>query len=76
MIVDFDDNPRNSIIYTSSIILEYLKRKNTSKNLDDLCRYCLKKKMEYSILFLSIDWLFLIGIIKEINERNEVVLCD
>ncbi|MEJ8553537.1 ABC-three component system middle component 6 [Tepidibacter sp. Z1-5] len=76
MIVDFDNDPRNSIIYTSSIILSYLKCESNSKNLDDLCRYCLNGKMEYSIFFLSIDWMFLVGIIKEINKRNEVVLCD
>lgn len=76
MIVDFDDDPRNSIIYSSSIILSYLKCKENSKSLDNIFKYCLKKKMEYSVFFLSIDWLFLLGIIKEINERNELVLCD
>lgn len=76
MIVDFDNDPRNSIIYSSGIILSYLRCKGTSKNLDNIFKHCLDKKMEYSVFFLSIDWLFLLGIIKEINERNELVLCD
>ena len=76
MIVDFDNDPRNSIIYTSGVILSYLKDRKNSRNLDDVFKYCSSVKMEYSIFFLSIDWLYLVGIIKEINERNELVLCD
>ncbi|NFO57258.1 hypothetical protein FDB39_10195 [Clostridium botulinum] len=74
MIVDFDNDPRNSIIYSSSIILAYLKSEKNSKKLNNVFKYCLNKKMEYSVFFLSIDWLFLLGVIKEINERNELVL--
>lgn len=76
MIVDFDNDPRNSIIYTSGKILSYLKDRSNSRNLDDVFKYCSSIKMEYSIFFLSIDWLYLVGIIKEINERNELILCD
>lgn len=76
MIVNFDSDPRNSIIYTSSVILSYLKQKGVSRKMDNLCKYCFDQKMEYSIFFLSIDWMYLVGIIKEINERNELILCD
>lgn len=76
MIIDFDNNPSNSIIYTSSIIMDYLNDKKKSRNLDDIFKYCSKHRMEYSLFFLSIDWLYLIGVIKEINQRNEVILCD
>ena len=76
MIVNFDSDPRNSIIYTSSVIISYLKKKGVSKKLDALSQYCFNRKMEYSIFFLSIDWMYLVGIIKEINERNELILCD
>ncbi|MFT5875300.1 MAG: hypothetical protein ACI8WT_004283 [Clostridium sp.] len=76
MIVNFDSDPRNSVIYTSSIILSYLKRKGISKKLDDVSLHCFNLKMEYSLFFLSIDWMYLVGIIKEINERNELILCD
>lgn len=76
MLVNFDDDPRNSLIYTSSIILDYLKCKSNSRNFDDLFKYCMDKKMEYSLFFLSIDWLYLVGVINEINKRNEVIFCD
>lgn len=76
MLVNFDDTPRNSIIYTASIILEYLKQESSGRNFDKLYEHCMKINMEYSLFFLSLDWLFLIGIIKEIDERNEVILWD
>lgn len=75
MIVDFNRSPSNSIIYTSSIILEYLKNENNSKYLDDIFNYCTSRNMEYSNFFLSIDWLYLIGIVDKINDRDEVILC-
>lgn len=75
MIVDFDKNPSNSIIYTSSIILGYLKDEGNSRNIDDIFKFCSEQKMEYSMFFLSIDWLYLIGVVEKINERNELVLC-
>ncbi|EGT4907920.1 hypothetical protein NMF83_14860 [Clostridioides difficile] len=75
MIVDFDKSPSNSIIYTSSIILDYLKDEKKSRDLEALFRYCLERKMEYSMFFLSIDWLYLIGVVETINERSELVLC-
>lgn len=76
MIVDFNSSPRNSLIYTSSIILNYLKINSGKNNIQDAFEYCMLKKMEYSTFFLSLDWLFLLGIIQEINERGEIVLCD
>jgi hypothetical protein len=76
MLVNFDDDPRNSLVYTVGVILEYLRHNSSPKNFDDLFKHCMDKKVEYSLFFLSIDWLYLVGIIKEINERNEVIFCD
>lgn len=75
MIVDFNKNPSKSIIYTSSIIFDFLKN-NKVNNFDDVLEFSLSKGIDYALIFLSIDWLFLIGIIKEINNRNELILCD
>lgn len=75
MIVDFDKNPKNSIIYSSSIVLSYLRENSGKIDFDELYRHCKDQKMEYSIFILSIDWMYLIGLIAEINERNEVILC-
>lgn len=76
MIVDYDNNPKNSIIYSTSIILSYLKQNSGKVHFEDLYNYCKSKNMEYSIFVLSIDWMFLVGIIDEINERNEVIVCN
>lgn len=76
MLVNFDEDPRNSLLYTASIVLEYLQCKSYSKDFDDLFQYCMDKEMAYSDFFLSIDWLYLVGIIEGINKRNEVIVCD
>jgi len=76
MIVDFENNPKNSIIYTSSIILTLLNKNNGKMNFNDLYNYCKNNKMEYSIFILTIDWMYLVELIKEINEKNEVILCN
>lgn len=75
MIIDFDKNPSKSIIYTAAIILDFLKSNNT-RNLDTVLEFALSKNIDYALIFLSIDWLFLTGIIDKINNRNELILCD
>ncbi|WP_427114122.1 ABC-three component system middle component 6 [Megasphaera sueciensis] len=76
MIVDYENSPKNSILYSGSIILTYFESHQCSITFDRLYQYCKNQKMEYSIFILTIDWLFLIGVIKEINKKNEVVLCN
>lgn len=75
MIVNYENNPKNSIIYTAGVILSFIKWKMGKVDFDVLYKYCKEQKMEYSIFILTIDWMFLVGLIKEINDRNEVVLC-
>lgn len=76
MIVDYENSPKNSILYAGSIMLSYLKGNGRVVTFNDLYKYCKHQKMEYSIFILTVDWLFLIGVIKEINGKNEVVLCS
>ncbi|MBB2184494.1 hypothetical protein H0486_16570 [Lachnospiraceae bacterium MD1] len=76
MIVDYEKNPKNSLIYTSAIVLSFLKESNGKVDFEELYKYCKSQKIEYSIFILTIDWMFLVGLIKEINDRNEVVLCN
>ncbi len=73
MLVNYDDNPQKSILYTSSVIFEYLKFKNNN-NFHELYEYCIDRGMEYSLFLLSLDWLYILGIIKNINERDEVII--
>lgn len=76
MIVDYENNPKNSIIYTSSIVLLYLKQNNGRADFEELFQYCKYKEMEYSRFFLTLDWMFLVRLIENIGDGNEVVLCD
>lgn len=76
MIVDCENSPQNSILYAGSVMISYLKKNGPIVAFNDLYKHCKGRKMEYSIFILTVDWLFLIGFVKEINERNEVVLCN
>ena len=76
MIVDFENNPKNSILYTTSIILYYLKTQKGKADFEYLYNYCKSLKMEYSIFVLTIDWMYLVGLITNISEENEVILCN
>ncbi len=71
MIINYDLNPKKSILFTASIILKTIKEGVTS--LDSLIEKCLDKKIGYNSVFLSIDWLYLLGYIKKIN-GDEIVL--
>jgi len=76
MIVNYESSPKNSILYSSSIIISYLKKNNRKVEFENLYNYCKSKNMDYSIFILSVDWLFLVKIIVEINYNNEVILCN
>lgn len=74
MIVNFDNEPQNSLLYTAAIIINYLKSAKDKLKFEDLYNYCIDRQMENSLFYLSIDWLYLIDIIKEINDNGEVIL--
>ncbi|MGD1818014.1 MAG: ABC-three component system middle component 6 [Pleomorphochaeta sp.] len=76
MLVNYESAPKNSILYSSSIVISYLKKNNNKSDYENLFSFCKSKKMEYSIFILTIDWLYLVNIIKQLNEFNEVILCD
>lgn len=74
MIVNFDNEPKNSILYTAAIIMNYFRLTKDEIEFEELYNYCIDRHMENSLFYLSIDWLYLIGIIKEITEAGEVIL--
>lgn len=75
MIVNFDNEPQNSLLYTAAIIINYLKSTEKRIEFEDLYNYCIDNQMENSMFYLSIDWLYLIDVIKEISNDGEVILC-
>ncbi len=74
MIVNFDSEPQNSLLYTAAIIINYLKSARDKIEFERLYNYCADKQMENSLFYLSIDWLYLVEIIKEITDDGEVIL--
>lgn len=74
MLVNFDNEPQNSLLYTAAIIINYLKLSKTKIELEDLYNFCIDRGMETSLFYLSIDWLYLIDVIKDIANDGEVIL--
>jgi hypothetical protein len=74
MVVNFDNEPQNSLLYTAAIIINYLKSKKNRIEFEDLYSYCSDRQMENSLFYLSLDWLYLIDVIKEITNDGEVIL--
>ena len=75
MIIGKDINPQKHIYYLSALIIEELKDVKTS-NFDFLYIYNrIKSKEDISINLysLSLDWLFLLGAIKQ--NKNKLVKC-
>jgi hypothetical protein len=75
MVVNFDNEPQNSLLYTAAIIINYLKSKKNRIEFEELYSYCSDRQMENSLFYLSLDWLYLIDVIKEITNDGEVILC-
>lgn len=73
IIIDYDSNPKNSIFYTSAALYNYLK--TTSNKINLAKQYFLNVINRNYLLFqYSIDWLYLIGKIKEVKDGN--IICD
>lgn len=74
MLMPENIHPENSLYYTGSVLLSHLF---TSRKVDLLELYSLiteETKMTFSLYVLSIDWLFLSGLIK--IEKGQVILCS
>lgn len=68
MLLPIEINPKSSIYYNESIILEKLKNKKEIKMMD--LNFLIRKNndMSISIFLLSLDWLYLIDVIKISDE--------
>ncbi|BCJ97053.1 ABC-three component system middle component 6 [Anaerocolumna chitinilytica] len=74
MIINYDSEPKNSLLYTAAIIIDYFKSTKNKIEFERLYNYCADKQMENALFYLSIDWLYLIEVIKEITDDGEVIL--
>jgi hypothetical protein len=75
MLLPDNIHPEQTIYYTGSIVLSSLYPIKKAGILD---LYILSKKIKdisFPVFILSLDWLFLIGVIK-FNSQKEIELCS
>lgn len=75
LIINVDREPKYSLYYIGSVIMEELKH-NKEMIIEDLYKnICLEidANLHIDFLYYSLDWLFLLSLIRV--EGNRVVLC-
>lgn len=75
MIINLDREPKYSLFYIGSIILEILKERKTIL-IDDLyseLKRVIDKNLHIDFLYYSMDWLYMLSLIK--LNGNEVSQC-
>ncbi len=74
MLLPNNIQPELSVYYNGALILKSLKEKNIQSLIELLLNVKKDNEITLPILVLSLDWLYLLDVIK-INENGEVVLC-
>lgn len=76
MIISKDTNPTKDLYYVGGLILQHFEKNDlTSIDYHELIN-ALKSKHNIStnLLFLSLDWLYMIGSIN-INNNGDIIVC-
>ncbi len=72
IVIDYDQKPKNTIYYLSALLYRYIKF--TCNDFEEARKYFKNNILDSDMMFYySIDWLHLIGKVKEIKEG--VILC-
>jgi len=76
MIISRDTNPAKDLYYAGGLILQYfikdsIKTITPYRLIQNLKNEC---KLSTNIIYLSLDWLYIIGSI-DLNENGEIVTC-
>ncbi len=72
IIVNYDENPKNSIFYISALLYNYLI--NTCSEFESAYRYFINNILRNDLMFYySLDWLFLLNKIKRIEKG--LIIC-
>ena len=73
MVIDYDERPKNTIYYISALLYRYIK--HTCRDFEEARKYFKNNILDSDMMFYySMDWLHLIGIVKEI--RGGIIICD
>ena len=73
MLIDYDSHPKKSLLYNASMILNFLMKRKTV-DLDEMNDFCKKNEIEYPQMIYSLDWLYLIGRINDIDGQGRIIL--
>lgn len=74
MLLPDNIRPENSIYYNGAIVLQTLQGAGRMNLLDLFYKVSEKRRMNYSVFVLCLDWLYLINVAK--LDGEEVVLCS
>jgi hypothetical protein len=75
MLLPDNIHPENSVYYNGAIVLEFIQQHQCIRLAELYILVKEKKNMNYSILILCLDWLYLLGA-AIINKKGEVCLCS
>ena len=74
MLLPDNIHPEQTVYYNASFVLSVLLQKKQMNLIDLYMESILTVKMSFPIFLLSLDWLFLIDVIKS-NKDGEIILC-
>lgn len=75
MLIPDNIHPQKSVYYLASFVLKSLQDKGSTDLISLYKSVKEKKEMAFSVFILSLDWLYLIGLV-DLNEERSVVLCS
>jgi hypothetical protein len=74
MLVPDNIHPENTIYYNGAIVLDFIQKNKIMSVVDLYLRVVDERNMSISVFILSLDWLFLIDVIR-LNEKYGIELC-
>jgi hypothetical protein len=74
MLLPDNIHPEQTLYYNGSIILKILLEEKESKLLDLYSKVFQSKNMSFNLFILSIDWLFIAGLVDYKNDGG-IIIC-
>ena len=75
MLLPDNVHPEYSIYYNGAIVLQALQKQSNQNILDLFQSVRQKRKMNFAIFILCLDWLYLINA-AVLNQKGEIELCS
>ena len=68
--IDKDINPKNNIYYLGAKVIEIISKEKTNDFFDVFGKLNNLENVSINLYTLTLDWLFIIGVIKESKEHS------